>query len=183
MESEDRSEPDVPVIELGEVSAGGGPLPVDASPPDAARRRRGRYRLLTVAGLLAIGFAGGVVMQRVTGVVPAPSPSPSQTVLTAPLEGQKFVVVPSGAEICGLTVRGHGRQGAPDVACSGTISDVGHTLITMTVDGGASMTFVRDDDTVIEGPRPHAQLRAGQHVSVIIATDRRGRHAALIQIG
>lgn len=157
-------EPDPPLIDLGERPPAGEPgAPAPARTPRPAPPRR--YLALGAAGLLAVGFAGGIAVQRAADRPdPSASPSPATTYSWAPVH-----VVPaptSGCQTSYVTRRGN----RVDIRrlCVGTIRSIVGSEVTITLDDGSVEAFTVDPRTRFEGVRSLRELRVGQLVLVYL---------------
>jgi len=163
-EEPDGDEP-VPLIELsGDVQAEGSvdQLTADAHVPGRARRAAPRrYLILGAAGLLAVGFVAGMVVQRAS----APS---SPTVAASAVSDQRSALPTEDDGGCHY-VYGYHQAGLTTV-CTGTLHAIAHSedgwLLTLTdQDGAPTVVEARDNATVLPD-RTIADLEIGAMVMV-----------------
>lgn len=150
----------------------GVPAPVAEEP---VRRRRPRWYLgLAGAGLAAIGFVGGMTVQRATTSDPAETPSP----VAAP---DQVYSVPSPYGCRWYREDSTGEE--LDSMCSGTVRSVASSGLVLELPDGTPLGMVVDRSTMVIGARDVASLRAGEYVTVRTRTGDDGRlHAGMIML-
>lgn len=144
------------VIDLGELPRG----PEDGTAPEPRRPLSRRLLALAGVGLLAVGFAAGMAVQRaITPHRPRPSPS----VVDYYDLGRQF----SG---CGEVSGGGPDWTYTDSRCSGVVQFVYDGTVGLTLDSsGSPVTFTVDDDTQLTGITSLDEFHAGLHVTVRLA--------------
>jgi hypothetical protein len=174
----------MPLIELtGDLDREGtiDQLTEDESEPP--RRRRSmlslprRYLVAGAAGLLAIGFAGGMVVQR------ASAPPPSDTATTAsttqiPVREPEFALPSPDASTCRF-VDGYGAVGITTV-CIGTLYSI-HPIkhgwqLALALDNGATVGIEADEGTAVDGVPSLAAISVG---TTLVVSGRAGRDGTL----
>lgn len=145
------------------------------TPEEPVRRRRPRWYLgLAGAGLVAIGFVGGLTVQRATTSDPAESPSP----VAAP-DQVYSVPSPYGCR----WYRGDATGAELDSMCSGTVRSVASSGLVLELPDGTPLGMVVDRSTTVVGARGVSSLRPGEYVTVRTTTGSDGRlHAGLIML-
>ncbi|BCJ27520.1 hypothetical protein AB0I55_32045 [Actinocatenispora sera] len=181
---EDDAEP-MPLIELTDDLDDEGTvdqLTEDESEPRSRRRSLSlprRYLAAGAAGLLAIGFAGGMVVQR------ASSPPPDDTAVTANttelgVRASNFDVPSEDSSTCRYGYGdGYGSAGLTTV-CTGTLYSIRHAedgwQLTLGLDHGVTIGIEVDDSTSVDGLSSVGELAVG---TTLVVSGHPGKDGAM----
>ncbi|BCJ38387.1 hypothetical protein Athai_58900 [Actinocatenispora thailandica] len=159
-EPDDDGEP-MPLIELSDDLDDEGTVDQltenDAEPPTGRRSASvslpRRYLVAGAVGLLAIGFAGGMVVQRASAPAPADETATTASSTQIPVRVPEFAVPSPDTSTCRY-VDGYGAVGITTV-CTGTLYSI-HPIdhgwqLTLTLDSGATIGVEADDGTTVDG--------------------------------
>jgi hypothetical protein len=179
---DDDGEP-MPLIELTDDVDDEGTvdqLTEDEAEPPSRRRSLSlprRYLVGGAVGLLAIGFAGGMVVQRASAP-PAEDTAATASTTRIPVRQPEFAVPSPDAATCRY-VDGYGAVGITTV-CTGTLYSI-HPIkhgwqLTLTMDNGASIGIEADDGTAVDGFPSLGAITVG---TTLVVSGHAGRDGTL----